>query len=190
MEWIADKIITLLQLDKEDSQQVELYRYGICEGLHILVNVVTMAIVGLLFHKMWECIIFYLSYMFLRVYAGGYHADTRIRCYLLSSGMLAVFLLTVEIVKDQSFLFMILTGVAAMIIIWLAPVENDNHPLDEKEQKYFRYIAIGVLIVYLLLIMVGLIAKWKLVTACLTETVIWVAVMLIMGRWKYGSKSE
>lgn len=188
MEQIADRLMRCLKLDKESEEQTELYRYGICEALQILINVLTIAVIGYFFGKVGECVIFYLTYTFIRIYAGGYHADKRSSCYVLSSALLLIFLFTVDIVKKYTFWFIIPVVIAAGIIFCFSPVENSNHPLDDKERRCFCYIARGVLILYSLIILVGIFMKWKMMTACLMETLMWAALMLPAGLLKYGRK--
>lgn len=76
----------------------------------------------------------------IRTYAGGYHCQKAINCYLMSSG---VILLILGVVKFTPIEYMIIIGiimlfVAIPILIKFAPMETPNKPLDEDEQKYYR----------------------------------------------------
>ena len=63
-----------------------------------------MIIIGLLFNMICESIIFMVSYSILRIYAGGYHASTPIRCYLFSIVMIVAVLLLMKSIPWNGFI--------------------------------------------------------------------------------------
>lgn len=62
MEKIAGKIVQWLIKDSENEERAELYYYGVKEGLHVLINVLTMVVVGAIVGRLAECVLFYISY--------------------------------------------------------------------------------------------------------------------------------
>lgn len=79
---------SLIDNKKIQSDNRELYRYGIQQGLTMIMNLATTLLIGLLCGMLWQSIVFYMAYIPLRSYAGGYHAKTPIRCYLFSIAMM------------------------------------------------------------------------------------------------------
>ena len=70
------------QLEKENiitSENRELYRYGIQNGLVIALNSLTSLLIGIIFGELVYSILLLAVYIPLRTYAGGYHASTQIR---------------------------------------------------------------------------------------------------------------
>lgn len=185
MEKMAKIILQWLESVVDSEEQRELYYYGILEGLQILLNVITMLVVGAWTGRIVQCVCFYLAYTVLRVYAGGYHADTRIRCYIFSSGMLLLFLLTLDWSMSCTVWPLIAAGVSEIMIVWLAPVQNPNHLLDEKEHNLFRHITLVLSAGYMLLLIVAFWQRWNVVMGSMVETLGWVAVMLVVGKVKY-----
>lgn len=52
--------------------------------------------IGFTFGMVWQSVLFTAAYMTLRVYAGGYHAPTQLRCYILSFIMVVTALLLID----------------------------------------------------------------------------------------------
>lgn len=66
------------------SDDREIYIYGLKQGFILLVNIFTTFVIGFAFNKTMETIIFLVTYIPLRIYAGGYHARTQMGCYICS----------------------------------------------------------------------------------------------------------
>lgn len=81
----------------------------------------------------------------LRTKAGGYHAKSRLGCYLFSCCM--VFFLCM-MNKNEVFhwIEILKLFVSDIGICILAPVENENRTLYECEKKQFKRQAIGIMI--------------------------------------------
>ena len=78
---IAESLTNSGVITTEDR---ELYEYGLHHGLLMIINLLTTVVIGLLFKMVWQSFVFMIAYIPLRTYAGGYHAKTQFRCYLLS----------------------------------------------------------------------------------------------------------
>ena len=127
----AEKVTTeLVKSQKIKLEDQELYRYGIEQGILILLNVLTALAIGLIFHCLFYVVIFSVAFVPLRSYAGGFHAKTFSRCYILSVLMLISFCVfnKISIISKYSFI----------IILILSPVETKTKPLDELETKVYR----------------------------------------------------
>ena len=79
--YIAD---ILEQQNKFASEDKEVYRYGIQQGLNLALNILTTIIIGCLCDMLLPSILFLVCYMPLRSFCGGYHAKTHLRCYIYS----------------------------------------------------------------------------------------------------------
>ena len=79
------------------SQEDEaLYNYGLRQGVVFLLNTAAIIMVGWLLGMVKESVVFMLSYLPLRRMAGGYHARTQLRCYLLGMVLTTSVLLAVK----------------------------------------------------------------------------------------------
>lgn len=166
------------------SEDRELYTYGFKQGLIILLNLATTLIIGLIFGKVLQLSLFMAAFIPLRTFAGGYHAKTPIRCYLLSIVMLtAVVLCMKHLILDELMYCLIIT-VSAAVILLLSPVEDINKPLDEEEIRVYKKRTLYILAFELVLffIMNYLNLDGFTVVVCYEMAIL--GIMLIAGKLK------
>lgn len=122
---------------KEDER--DLYRFGMNHLFRFLLNVITAIVIGIIFQMVWQSILFSITYIPLRQYAGGFHATTPGRCFVLSTLLIACALLAVSLVPwGEASVFLASMVLSGSVILLRAPVESVNKPLDEKEYVVFR----------------------------------------------------
>lgn len=121
-------------------------------------------IVGLLFE---------LTYIPIRIYAGGYHASSKRRCEYLSYGSLLLCMILIFYVPLKIEIMHLLLLLFGMVIFLFAPVESVNKRLNSVEKKVFRrkstiYLGVAVFI-YVLMMKRGnvLYAKTVIHSVCL-----------------------
>jgi len=112
----------------------EIYTYGIRQGILIIVNIATVVGVGLVLGLLAESIVFLVTYMLIRTYAGGYHAKSQLGCYIFSTVAVTVILLGIKHITYSCFIYLIATLISATVIYVLSPIENINKPLSQKEK--------------------------------------------------------
>lgn len=131
---ITESLIKAGAVPPEDSA---LYEYGIRQGIFLVINIATAVLIGLFLGMVWQCIIFLIAYNPVRTYAGGYHAGTPLVCYLLSIPMVVAVLLGIKLIPWNGYICAIALFIALMIIVLLAPVEDRNKPLNEREKTVY-----------------------------------------------------
>ncbi len=169
-----DKPIYILGIKEIFSQ--------ICSGLGIL-------IIGLTLGMVWQVVLFTVAYMTLRVYAGGYHAPTQFRCYILSFMMVVAALLLIDWISLPDYVTMICITIVGGCIFVLSPSEHVNKPLTEGERKtYKRKVGqrIGVWIGISLLLEI---ADVEQALICILVAVIFLLVMMISNNNWFSRKS-
>lgn len=139
MNYITDLIVQfMLKHSVIEAEDAEIYKFGFNQLIFISINLITTVIIGILFSMLFESIIFLVSYTVVRVYAGGYHAKTQFRCYIISSLFIVLALLGVRYINWEGFASIIAITIAAVIIFKLSPVETKNKPLDDIETKIYK----------------------------------------------------
>jgi Membrane protein putatively involved in post-translational modification of the autoinducing quorum-sensing peptide len=166
------------------SEDKALYEYGIRQGLVLVINIVTLVMVGLLMGMVWQSIVFLLTYNPIRSYAGGYHAGTQLTCYLLSIPVMLAALFGIKLIPwsmSVVFIALIFTGITVLL---LAPVEDLNKPLDKLEKAVYGKRAR----IALLLLSGAAIALWfagmKQTSLSIVMALGVASVMLILGAIK------
>lgn len=129
-----------------DKNEFELYEYGFSIGLTVLLNLISTVIIGVIMGKVFESILFLVLYIPLRSYAGGYHASTPWRCYLISIVIITAILIFISCVHSSA-IYMIFLLAGIVICLLFAPVEDKNKPLDKDEIRVFRKISYLILLI-------------------------------------------
>ena len=184
METLAIKFVNRLIsssiIKKEDA---EIYIYGFKEIVFVALNLITTIFIGLIFNKIFEVILFMITYIPIRVYAGGYHARTKLRCYIFSVLMLISVCYILKLYLLKSYLSIgILAIISSGIILYLAPVEDKNKILDEIEIEVYTKRTIRNLIIVLIVLCITLIFNKINLSACICISLLCNGIMLILGK--------
>lgn len=82
------------------KKDTAVYRYGLEALYSSLLELLTILFLSFFVGNFLQTILFFAAFIPLRVYAGGYHAKTRLRCYLMSLAVYGVF----SILKKETIL--------------------------------------------------------------------------------------
>ena len=128
---------------KEEDAAVQ--EYGLFCLLNTLAyNVVQLAL-ALWFHVLWQTLWFDLLFMPLRNWAGGYHAKTPLRCFVLSNAVWALAMLGGHYLPAR---LCLAVGMLSAAAIWrMAPVPHENNPLSPARFKLAKRVARGIVLV-------------------------------------------
>ncbi|MDD2482169.1 MAG: accessory gene regulator B family protein [Lutispora sp.] len=182
---IAEKITEKLEASQIiNSEDKELYTYGLVQGFSIIISIAITAIIGTIFRMIVDVIFFTIAFIPLRLYAGGYHAKTQVRCYVFSIVMITAVLLGIRLIPWNDYICFIVALGAGSIIVSLAPVEDSNKPLDQKEKAVYKrrtYVVLGILTALIL-------AFWFMglhqTSVCIIMALTVLAFMLVLGKIK------
>jgi accessory gene regulator B len=161
-----------------------LYEYAYIMLIGQAINFLIAGIIAIIFRSVIPVIVFLLSYIPLRTYAGGYHAKNSERCTIVSAGILCMVCLITKRLDFSSNIFLITgLGIVAVIIIFiLSPVEDINKPLEEIERKRYSFRARLILMLEIVISMVSYYIGLKLVYVVIVLSHIILAVMLCIGK--------
>lgn len=181
--FLANKLLISSSLSKEER---ELYEYGLFILMSKLIFFVLACFFGLLFGCLIESAIFYLLFMTIRQFAGGYHASTELRCEIMSTALFFICSAIINLLEIYGFenAIAIATIVAALCIFLISPVDTPEKPLSDNEYNYYRKISWLILLIILAIGLVSYIFKLKLffIPACLS--LILESFLLIIGKMK------
>lgn len=150
----AERLVAQGIIREEDAP---IYRYGLEAMYSSLLELLSILALAALIGNFWQTVLFFAAFIPLRLYAGGYHASTRLRCFLTSLVVYAAFTIMLEIVPVAWFVpLAFIGGAVSFLIIWLfAPVIHQNHRSGLKHQVRFRRISIRICVVEVSAIIVG-----------------------------------
>lgn len=136
MNWIIQKTIHFL-LSKEAIAQedVDVYEYGLYTLYSDILDFAVTLIIAFALRLVPHTVLYYIAFIGLRRYGGGYHASTRLRCFSIS---IAVWLVSLWLILLTSHLplLSVFFGSISWIAVWLwAPSEHKNNPLGNLRPK-------------------------------------------------------
>lgn len=106
-------------------------------------------------------VLFFLSFLPIRMYAGGYHADTRLRCYLILLLVYGLFTVVLHSMPKELYpvAAVISAGLTAVSVWSLAPIVHKNKTVTDEERATYRKISIVIMTAEIALLIVGII--WR-----------------------------
>ena len=160
----------------------DIYYYGLRQGFLILINSMTIIVIGLLSNMLWQTTLFLCTYIPLRIYGGGYHAKTEARCYLVSLIMIIVVLLAIKLIPLNVFVVLSFLGLGSLFIWILAPIEDANKPLDSFEKKIYRNRTRTILVLEIGITLLAILLNHNELAFVISNSVLVLSFMLILRK--------
>ncbi len=185
---LAEDITFLLIKNKiVEIEKREIYIYGLEV---ILLNgglLITFLIISLLCGEMVNFLAYLIFFLSMRLFSGGYHAETSERCFILSTIMFGA---SIAVSKLIPLLYISNTGkiigaVSVIVILVLAPLINENNPLNQTQRRRNRIILCTLLFIDL----VFYILSCNYARTIASNELIFIvmdAVLLLTGKLKQG----
>lgn len=180
-----------MQLSKGlDDSEKDIYIFGLYQGAILLLNICTALIIGVILNMFLEIVVYLICFIPLRIFAGGYHAKTQLRCYIMSSVTTVFILLGIRYLQQYNSIWEFICYVLAFGIIWrLAPVADANKPLLDEEQISYRKKVRRNLVFLTAIAVLFYFLREPMVMAVIEISVCFLSIILIMGLYK-NKKNE
>ncbi len=178
-ERITNRLIRNEVISEDDR---DIYQYGMEQLLSTSLMLVAMVILGMALGEGWQCLLLVMAFKAIRIYAGGYHASTQRRCFLLSTLVTIAALSVIKFFEIDYFICFGLWMLSSVLILVLSPVEALNKPLDEIENMIFRRRTILVWGVEAIIIVVFAFLKLSQISVCIAFAQIVLGASLIVGK--------
>lgn len=138
MDYILDLFLKhIISEECIKEEELDIYRFGLECLILKLIHYVSYIIIAIVLHSLPSLLISSCVMIPLRSKAGGYHAKTRVGCYIFSCSMITALCLLNKMVLPISIQIVILV-IGNIILLFWAPVENENRPLEQVEINVFR----------------------------------------------------
>lgn len=138
------------------SDDREVFDYCFEVLLATVLNVSLATVIAVAFHRIYETVLFLLTFAVLRAFAGGFHADTHFFCVLLLIANQMVFITFLFVLPKDFFGAVSILGaiLACLVIFVLSPIENKNKLLSTHEKHRNRQISRKITLLYLAVLIV------------------------------------
>lgn len=153
---ISSKITEFL-VKNSICQKNELHWKVCCYGMEVMLSTILNCLIvfflGVFFNMFIESIIFLIAFTPIRIYSGGYHADTYLKCNTIFGCMVFgcfAFYKYVEKIKWSGII--VICATQLLLCIFLAPIENKNKRLTDRQKKVYKQRAITAVIILCILL--------------------------------------
>ncbi len=130
--------------------------YGIDIMLSSLSEILCILIISIFMRNFLETLLFFVMFVPLRIYAGGYHANSRIRCFGILVGVYVIFSFFIHINNEILHTAIIYIGMvfSVCMVVMTSPVLHSRKHLTENEIHVFRKVAIAICCVETMVVLV------------------------------------
>ena len=144
--------------DDNDKYPKEIYIYGIELLISSFISTSVILLIGLLTKTFFESVIFLISFSAIRVYTGGYHSMTYLRCNIISASSYVAVVIFFYLFRDLiTNPIVLLSGYFLTMILALvfAPVKHENKRLDTADIKKYKLLSLLMITVVFAVYSIG-----------------------------------
>ncbi len=145
---LSHSLATYLSQNDGLSEKQNIYAYGIECFLNELISNILLLLCGVIINKTLPLFIWCISFTFIRINLGGFHASSHLKCILLGTflGICSIFVnplwgLYYPLAPTICFIFSLL------LAIRYAPIIHKNHPIKNSQKQKARKKAIFFIII-------------------------------------------
>lgn len=174
-------------LEKEEiisDEEKEIVQFGLESLGGNLLGIILTLVVGVCFQQVREALLLWFLLFPLRKNAGGFHAKTKVRCFLSSTVTIIVSMVCIQQIRWTETENLLITVISAVVIWIMAPVENGNKRLDSVEYRVYRQRTRKILLLEVLLFVLSLTFGWEDLVIVITMVFSIVCVVLVTGKVK------
>lgn len=146
---IADYLFyrKIISIDKYD-----VYSYGLEMIISTVIGVILILICGILTNSFFYAIVFYGLFVILRMYTGGYHANSHITCKLTLCCSFLITNYTYYVFRDKLniIIYAFISLFNLLTVIFFSPVQCSKKPLSDITKKRNKIISISLYIFLIL----------------------------------------
>lgn len=192
MRYILSDKITELLLRKNiiPEEDAELYAFGLHDMVMMVVTMLPVLILAAIIDAFLPAIIFILAYLPIRIYGGGYHAETEQRCYVSSLLKTVLAVLLIKWVPWSVPISLAFAAVAGVIIFVFSPIENEHKPLSPAEFIVYRRRARLFLIGEVAIVIIAFWLGFTSFAASVLMALILASISMVMGLIKTHLKNK
>ncbi len=184
---IADFLVQQQQISEEEW---EICQYGYDTLIYSMEQTILLLLFGICLHQIPGTLLYIATYFYIRRFAGGYHASTRLGCTILT---LFTYLLSIGLGNALTYFphFYIVIGFLQIIyyvlIYQFAPVEHPNKPLTMDQIKRNRR---NIFILSILFTIVILLCSLHSINAASTLTCSLMSIAVLTIHSEHRSQSH
>lgn len=147
---ITNKLISKNIIDEENR---DLYHYGFFIVISEMLLLVFCILVGSLLGIALQSVVFYVAFFVFHRFAGGFHANTELRCQIVTATSFVAALLGIRFfvpVEGKYLIFAYIAACAALIAV--SPADTPQKRLTKEEKMRFKAYTAAVSLLFALIV--------------------------------------
>lgn len=178
-----------------EKEHVKCYVYGfyyiISETLYWLL----FASIAFFADRVIESIVYMFVFINIRHCAGGYHANTRAKCNIIFTITYLLFLGTLRISLEKSYVpaMLIAVTISMTILLLFAPVKPANKKCTDNEMEKYRQKTIAYSVIFSMLVYICGLLQWDFaqkIGLCITLAMVGAALSVFVIIFRKGGKGN
>lgn len=143
---IADMLWTQGIIQEDDINKC---KYGIDLFISSFLEIISILVIAAILGNFIETVLLFVFFVPLRIYAGGYHADTKLKCYFISLVMYGFSYTLANITPSGMFVLINVIGTlfSLIMVLIMAPIIHINKNVNDIERRNYRKISIEICLV-------------------------------------------
>ena len=143
---IADMLWTQGIIQEDD---IDKCKYGIDLFISSFLEIISILAIAAFLGNFIETVLLFVFFVPLRIYAGGYHADTKLKCYFISLVMYGFSYTLANITPSGMFVLINVIGTlfSLIMVLIMAPIIHINNNVNDIERRNYRKISIEICLV-------------------------------------------
>lgn len=182
----ANKIaIRLKNKQYISSEEADIISYGLFTLASKCLYCIICLILSFLFNCLIEGVCFYFAFLFIKKYAGGFHAKTEKKCFIASTLSITISVMLICISKKIEFVEFLLLGtsiVSYFLIAVYSPCSSEEKSLSEAECKRFSLISKLRIVFLVVLSLIFIFLNFSSIAVSISIAVILESYLLISGK--------
>ena len=150
--------VTLSEVGIIQKNEVDICKYGIDYFIISVLEILSILVLSLFVGNFVNTLIYFIAFTPLRIYAGGYHADTKIRCYIILLAVYALFTIITDFFPNSYYMPIQFCSIILTIgvILKFSPVVQNHKNFNDIEIDFYKKVSIKIMMVESLIVSCGI----------------------------------
>ncbi len=142
-----------------NESDTDILKYGLSALLVSIFEITSILILSLFLGNFLNTLVFFVAFVPFRLYAGGYHAETKMKCYLVLLLVYSLFVILSEYytgIVPITVLEICSIIITTIIVFFKAPIVNVKKKVSKVEYYFYRKRSIIIMIIEFVIILTGI----------------------------------
>lgn len=166
------------------DEEKELYDYG----LFMIISYMTFFLISILFgialNILFPSILFYISFCLVRNFAGGIHANSEIKCDIITTVSIIISEILIRLFIDYVFvkLAFLMLVIASVCLCLIKPVATTQKEISQQEKLHFHKIVVVLTVTFFIISIISIILGFHSIIISLSTSLTFANTLLIIGK--------